>query len=72
MLTGNLEPVNENLIAIETKLGWTVMGHTKSQPHHTLVNLFHGGNLADLWRLEVLGIRDPAESKNQRVQEMEA
>ncbi|XP_074035654.1 uncharacterized protein [Leptinotarsa decemlineata] len=58
---GHIETLNNGLVAIETYLGWTIMGQ---QVHNTSNNPIFSGftdfSIADLWELDVLGIKEPA------------
>jgi len=67
ILTGRKQYLSNNLTAIETIFGWTVIGqysNCKSQTNSMAVTnlLFTEASIEDLWNLETLGIRDPAES----------
>ncbi|UYV67057.1 hypothetical protein LAZ67_4003776 [Cordylochernes scorpioides] len=77
ILTGKIVQVEADLTAVETKLGWTLMGNSpiidsNDNVQQTLNLLTARCDLKDLWDLEVLGIRDPVEtcSKETRYQEI--
>ncbi|UYV70099.1 hypothetical protein LAZ67_7001786, partial [Cordylochernes scorpioides] len=77
ILTGKIVQVEADLTAVETKLGWTLMGNSpiidsNDNVQQTLNLLTTRCDLKDLWNLEVLGIRDPVEtcSKETRYQEI--
>ncbi|UYV76905.1 hypothetical protein LAZ67_14002349 [Cordylochernes scorpioides] len=77
ILTGKIVQVEADLTAVETKLGWTLMGNSpiidsSDNVQQTLNLLTTRCDLKDLWDLEVLGIRDPVEtcSKETRYQEI--
>ncbi|UYV84726.1 hypothetical protein LAZ67_X003222 [Cordylochernes scorpioides] len=77
ILTGKIVQVEADLTAVETKLGWTLMGNSpiidsNDNVQQTLNLLTTRCGLKDLWDLEVLGIRDPVEtcSKETRYQEI--
>ncbi|UYV73787.1 hypothetical protein LAZ67_11000915 [Cordylochernes scorpioides] len=77
ILTGKIVKVEADLTAVETKLGWTLMGNSpitdsNDNVQQTLNLLTTRCDLKDLWDLEVLGIRDPVEtcSKETRYQEI--
>ncbi|UYV81584.1 hypothetical protein LAZ67_20001600 [Cordylochernes scorpioides] len=77
ILTGKIVQVEADLTAVETKLGWTLMGNSpiidsNDNVQQTLNLLTTRCDLKDLWDLEVLGIRDPVEtcSKETRYQEI--
>ncbi|XP_050508060.1 uncharacterized protein LOC126885522 [Diabrotica virgifera virgifera] len=64
IITGNLVNINDSLVALETKFGWTVMGTQKSNNKiNTFVSTYFTDSLSTLWSLDVLGIKDPAETK---------
>ncbi|XP_050500156.1 uncharacterized protein LOC126880374 [Diabrotica virgifera virgifera] len=64
IITGNLVNTNDSLVALETKFGWTVMGTQKSNNKiNTFVSTYFTDSLSTLWSLDVLGIKDPAETK---------
>ncbi|UYV77574.1 hypothetical protein LAZ67_15001604, partial [Cordylochernes scorpioides] len=67
ILTGKIVQVEADLTAVETKLGWTLMGNSpiidsNDNVQQTLNLLTTRCDLKDLWDLEVLGIRDPVET----------
>ncbi|UYV63002.1 hypothetical protein LAZ67_2002805 [Cordylochernes scorpioides] len=77
ILTGKIVQVEADLTAVETKLGWTLMGNSpiidsNDNVQQTLNLLTTRCDLKDLWDLKVLGIRDPVEtcSKETRYQEI--
>ncbi|GFU13492.1 uncharacterized protein TNCV_937961 [Trichonephila clavipes] len=55
------------LVAVNTHLGWTVMGKMKMENErhsNVLLSLHVSDNcIKDLWSLDVLGIKDPFEKK---------
>lgn len=64
LLTGRLKQVTEGITAIETKLGWTVMGKSHSTSRSTSFTTAMSMNnfaISDLWELEKIGIMDPSE-----------
>ncbi|OXA50439.1 uncharacterized protein LOC110854179 [Folsomia candida] len=70
LLTGNLYRTSSGPVAIETRLGWTLMGKNKStrmgQDGNSLIaTSLHVGDLdiQALWKLDVIGIKDPCETK---------
>ncbi|XP_021960659.1 uncharacterized protein LOC110856488 [Folsomia candida] len=70
LLTGNLYRTSSGSVAIETRLGWTLMGKNKStkmgQDGNSLIaTSLHVGDLdiQALWKLDVIGIKDPCETK---------
>ncbi|XP_054278588.1 uncharacterized protein LOC128997031 [Macrosteles quadrilineatus] len=67
LYTGTMQKIDDKLVAIETYLGWTVMG---KQPcigsrKMSLLTLFcqSKSEIKDLWSLETIGIKDPIEVK---------
>jgi hypothetical protein len=74
LFTGDIYRTKEGPIAMKTSLGWTVMGPTvKGRNFDTkadssmLVQALHikDDDIQSLWKLDVLGIEDPAETKSQ-------
>ncbi|UYV74091.1 hypothetical protein LAZ67_11002081 [Cordylochernes scorpioides] len=66
LLTGKVVHLGEDLTAVETKLGWTLMGQSpvvckEDKVQIALNMLVAKNNLKDLWELDVLGIQDPIE-----------
>ncbi|XP_046145659.1 uncharacterized protein LOC123988944 [Osmia bicornis bicornis] len=74
-LTGQHQVLSCGLVAVETRLGWTIMGkvpgtENRRDPVITAISMFvKEENVADLWSLEVLGIKDPIHVKTQKEQE---
>ncbi|KAL0841422.1 hypothetical protein ABMA28_015106 [Loxostege sticticalis] len=79
LLTGRLERVDENLVAMETKLGWTIQGPAvgvftstcEDSELSTLHASFGCGDVEDFWKLETLGIKDDAELRSRQTTESE-
>ncbi|XP_055947057.1 uncharacterized protein LOC129980699 [Argiope bruennichi] len=67
LMTGKILNLTCGLTATETLLGWTLMGKAPSSSDSismTVTNLLiKDCNISDLWKLEAIGIIDPAESK---------
>ncbi|CAG7831255.1 unnamed protein product, partial [Allacma fusca] len=67
LMTGRVCHLKSGLVAIETKLGWTLMGEVpggnRSESQTMMVaNMLNTDNcISSLWKLELLGITDPAE-----------
>lgn len=64
LYTGKIVNLNCGLTAIETKLGWTLLGKTsEEQPQDTALvvsSMFsRDASIADMWKLDVIGIEDP-------------
>ncbi|GFW26507.1 DUF1758 domain-containing protein [Trichonephila clavipes] len=68
LLTGNLIEFDSGLTAIETKLGWTVIGKVCSNDKNVMLTTssLHVRNVSikELWELDVLGITDPLLNEN--------
>ncbi|XP_042906732.2 uncharacterized protein [Parasteatoda tepidariorum] len=69
LFTGIIKSVSENLIAFETRLGWTLMGKTRdpenSNSTNTVLSLHVAqAKISDLWKLDTLGILDPGEKES--------
>ncbi|XP_024883586.1 uncharacterized protein LOC112462186 [Temnothorax curvispinosus] len=70
LLTGRRRELKCGPVAMETLLGWTLMGKTSIQSKREkdtalmIISMFNQeANIADLWRLDTLGITDPALKK---------
>lgn len=61
-MTNNIIPINKNLIAIETKLGWTLTWFISKSYLLDTIRLYYL-DLTELWNLEIIYIKDPAEVK---------
>ena len=66
LYTGKLVQLDNGPTALETKLGWTIMGRTDSKVEQrndaalTVLSMFNReAKISDLWELDVLGITDP-------------
>ncbi|XP_024892962.1 uncharacterized protein LOC112468145 [Temnothorax curvispinosus] len=75
LLTGKLQEIECGATAIETRLGWTVMGKnvqektSRVDPALLTVSMFtRDAKVSDLWRLDVLGITDPVQAKTKEAQ----
>ncbi|UYV82291.1 hypothetical protein LAZ67_21001623 [Cordylochernes scorpioides] len=71
ILTGRMQILQNGVVATETKLGWTVMGPAIGKDMEDLcliVTSFHinSFDVQDLWKLDVLGIMDAAETKSRK------
>ncbi|GFS86621.1 DUF1758 domain-containing protein [Trichonephila clavipes] len=68
LLTGNLIEFDSGLTAIETKLGWKVIGKVCSNDKNVMLTTssLHVRNVSvkELWELDVLGITDPLLNEN--------
>jgi hypothetical protein len=55
----------DDVMVIGTWLAWTIMGHGKNLTSKHVLGLSSVNfDLQDLWNSDVIGITDPAESKN--------
>ncbi|XP_054713434.1 uncharacterized protein LOC129222896 [Uloborus diversus] len=63
LITGNHLQLKSGLTAIETKLGWTVIGRSNNESASFLISSMLTTSSCDLWALDSLGITDPAEKK---------
>ncbi|UYV74854.1 hypothetical protein LAZ67_12001338 [Cordylochernes scorpioides] len=66
LLTGKIEQLAGGLTAIQTVLGWTLIGNTSSERPETsaqmvITLLTTQQRVVSLWELETIGIRDPTE-----------
>ncbi|GFW74110.1 integrase catalytic domain-containing protein [Trichonephila clavipes] len=68
LLTGNLIEFDSGLTAIETKLGWAVIGKVCANDKNVMLTTssLHVRNVSvkELWELDVLGITDPLLNEN--------
>ncbi|GBL97071.1 hypothetical protein AVEN_254114-1 [Araneus ventricosus] len=64
LLTGTTEPADNHLVAIRTKLRWTLQGK-QTNYSKSLESITYATNLdlTELWSLDVIDIRDPIEVK---------
>ncbi|UYV63331.1 hypothetical protein LAZ67_2003764 [Cordylochernes scorpioides] len=71
ILTGRMQILQSGVVATETKLGWTVMVPAignDMEDSCLIVTSFHVNSfdVRDLWKLDVLGIMDAAETKSRK------
>ncbi|UYV72960.1 hypothetical protein LAZ67_10001276 [Cordylochernes scorpioides] len=71
ILTGRMKILQSGVVATETKLGWTVMGPAignDMEDSCLIVTSLHVNSfdIHDLWKLDVLGIMDAAETKSRK------
>ncbi|GFV62815.1 integrase catalytic domain-containing protein [Trichonephila clavipes] len=69
LLTGEIKQITENLVAIHTRLGWTLMGESGENTRRCETLLFlHVSDLdiSELWRLDTIGIKDLGENQSKR------
>ncbi|GFV39280.1 DUF1758 domain-containing protein [Trichonephila clavipes] len=58
LLTGEIKQITENLVAIHTRLGWTLMGESGENTRRceTLLSLHVSDlDISELWRLDTIG-----------------
>ena len=77
IVTGKILQINQGITALETKLGWTILGRnidddSGTDTTLTIMSMFtQETNISDLWRLDVLGITDPIESVTKEARQAE-
>ncbi|CAG7827818.1 unnamed protein product, partial [Allacma fusca] len=68
IMTGQVRHLKCGLIAVKTKLGWTLMGEVPKRPREerpslVVTRLLNSPScITSLWQLEAIGITDPAET----------
>lgn len=79
LYTGKICNLKCGVTAVETRLGWTLLGQTpqfKKQRLDTALTVLsmytQGADLTDLWNLDVIGIEDPIQksTKEKHLQEV--
>lgn len=70
LLTGRRKELKNGAIALETLLGWTLIGKVNDNTERRedsafmVVSMFaQEANVADLWKMDTLGITDPIQKK---------
>jgi len=70
LLTGKRKVLKCGAVALETLIGWTLMGKTNVQSTRKedsalmIVSMFaQEARITDLWRLDILGITDPVQKR---------
>ncbi|KAF8786066.1 hypothetical protein HNY73_007831 [Argiope bruennichi] len=72
ILTGRIEVLSSGVSAVETLLGWTILGLGKKKEVVNLVTLsLQNMDVPKMWDLEVLGITDPIEKIKESLLEEE-
>jgi len=76
ILTGRVMQINQGITALETKLGWTILGKeldvSEEDTALMVVSMFtNEASVTDLWRLDTLGITDPVESVSKEARQAE-
>lgn len=78
MMTGRIFEFEHGLTAVETKLGWTLLGKVPSESVYSNSSMLvtsmmvRDFDLSDLWELDVIGIRDPVDTKTKAEREQQA
>ncbi|XP_050306312.1 uncharacterized protein LOC126743324 [Anthonomus grandis grandis] len=79
LYTGNQKSLSCGLMAIETRLGWTVIGKVVTNVKRnigaamTTLNLFvKDASIEQLWELDTLGIKEPTEQRTKEEMAMAA
>lgn len=67
LLTGRMEIFSSGLSAIETKLGWVVVGAAPKSSVSMISFSLNVCQLPQLWELETIGISDPIEKVSNKV-----
>jgi len=76
LLTGRVMQISQGITALETKLGWTILGKeldvSEEDTVLMVVSMFtNETSVTDLWRLDTLGITDPVESVSREARQAE-
>ncbi|GFX36884.1 DUF1758 domain-containing protein [Trichonephila clavipes] len=69
LLTGEIKQITENLVAIHTRLGWTLMenlGKILVGVKHCFLSMLAILDISELWRLDTIGIKDLGENQSKR------
>ncbi|GBL54168.1 hypothetical protein AVEN_92-1, partial [Araneus ventricosus] len=75
LFTGKRRVLSSGLVALESYLGWTIMGKTnlvseKEDTAMMVISMFvREATISDLFSLEILGISDPVEMKSKKENE---
>lgn len=70
ILTGRVEIFKSGISAVETILGWTIMGLGRKKEVFNMVSMaLKNLELHNIWDLEVLGITDPTKEKDKKLLE---
>ncbi|GFU93829.1 transposon Tf2-6 polyprotein [Trichonephila clavipes] len=77
LFSGNIWTLECGLVTYETKLGWLIMGKVPGLKQDTSADLvtsllLKNSSVADLWKMETLGIMDPVETKSKEEMEKNA
>lgn len=69
LFTGEIKQISENLVAMHTRLGCTLMGESGESTRRceTLLSLHLSDlDISELWRLDTIGIKDLGENQSKR------
>lgn len=75
LMTGQRKVLSCGLVAVETYLGWTLLGKVPQQKDDSssavlVTSLFvKEANISDLWELDLIGIKDPVEKISREEQD---
>ncbi|CAG7834409.1 unnamed protein product [Allacma fusca] len=78
LMTGQVKHLKSGLVAIETKLGWTLMGQLPGKTRSEVCSLVVSSlmscdaSISNLWSLEAIGINDPTETSSRAELELAA
>ncbi|XP_052755370.1 uncharacterized protein LOC113513551 [Galleria mellonella] len=72
LMTNIVTQIKESLVAIKTKLGWVLQGKVNNINSKLTNTLFCSSDVLNFWSLELLGIKNPLESKSKLLAEAEA
>lgn len=78
LYTGKRHELPCGLVAMETLVGWTLMGkalmnNARSDAVVTTLNLFvNSASISDLWELEAIGIKEPSDMQTKKERAMAA
>lgn len=77
LFTGKIHQLSHGVTAMETRLGWTLLGQNldKDSKEDTTLSILslltQEATIAELWKLDTLGITDPIETISKKTQEEE-
>lgn len=77
LFTGKQHQLRCGLVALQTRFGWTIMGKITRERKKVCaasiaITMFvKGAKLCDLWDLEILGVRDPVETRSRLEKDLE-
>lgn len=71
LLTGNIVNIKDSLIAVETKIGWTLQGQVLSTHSCLVLPYLSNISISDIWDMEAIGIKDPVDIENTVQKEMQ-